>query len=70
MGFACCHDDAAWTRFIGVLGPVETPPAAATVRGRIERRAEIDEVIGAWTAGKTAWEVTHALQSARIAAYP
>lgn len=64
-------DDAAWTRFIGVLGACgERLPAAATLAERIERRAEIDEVIGTWTAGRTAWEVTHALQSARIAAYP
>ncbi len=61
--------DDAWRAFRGVVGwPDE--PALATLAGRLERAAALDERVAAWTRERTPADVASALQAAGVSAAP
>jgi benzylsuccinate CoA-transferase BbsF subunit len=63
-------DDREWRALLGVLGNPPADAEFATIAGRIEHRAPLDELIGALTRDRSAEELTAALQTAGVAAYP
>jgi benzylsuccinate CoA-transferase BbsF subunit len=62
-------DDADWCALAGVIGGAATQPCFGTLAGRLERQDELDGLIGAWTATRTAADAATRLQDAGIAAY-
>jgi benzylsuccinate CoA-transferase BbsF subunit len=63
-------DDAQWVAALKVLRPGSVEVPFATASDRFVRRAAVDEVVGVMTRERGAEELTVALQSAGIAAYP
>ncbi len=60
-----------WAAFREVLRADGVEVAAyPSVAERLEARAAIDEVVEAWTQGRSPWQVTEACQARGIAAYP
>jgi formyl-CoA transferase len=59
-----------WERLCRVIGREEwiRDPGLSTPQRRYERRTEIDEAIGAWTAGRTKWQAMEELGSAGVPA--
>jgi len=66
------RDDADWAALQEVLGRPDwaADPALATTAGRVQRRAELDERLAAWTAERSPLEVAETLQAAGIPAGP
>jgi crotonobetainyl-CoA:carnitine CoA-transferase CaiB-like acyl-CoA transferase len=66
------HDDAGWLALREAMGnpPWAAVPRFLTAAGRRAHHREVDEGIGAWTAGLDRWEATARLQAAGIAAGP
>jgi benzylsuccinate CoA-transferase BbsF subunit len=62
--------DAEWAALLAVTGDGVAPLNLATHAARLERRAEVDEVVGARTRARRAEELTAELQAAGVAAYP
>ena len=66
------EDAAAWARLVEAIGH----PAWAresrfhTLAGRQAHAADLDRYLADWTRERTPWEVTEALQRARVAAFP
>jgi len=62
--------DAEWENFCGVVGSPEwkTDPRFATLSSRLGHAAELDTLIEHWTASRTDYAVTAALQAAGVAA--
>jgi benzylsuccinate CoA-transferase BbsF subunit len=62
------RDDAEWAAFCRALGePAWTrEPQFATLAGRVEHRAALDQHVGAWTATHTPREVMETLQAAGV----
>jgi crotonobetainyl-CoA:carnitine CoA-transferase CaiB-like acyl-CoA transferase len=62
--------DEEWRSFCGVLGNPDwtKDPKFGTFSSRKENEEELDGLINAWTAGKTAEEVMHLMQAAGVAA--
>ena len=64
-------EPAQWLALSGLLAdPRLDDPTLVTEQGRRDRRSVIDEVLGEWTAGRTAGEAAHALQGAGVPAGP
>jgi benzylsuccinate CoA-transferase BbsF subunit len=61
-------DDEAWAALAGVLGGVAADARFATLAGRLEHHDELDALIDAWTATRTADAAAAALQAAGVAA--
>ncbi|MFM8409835.1 MAG: CoA transferase, partial [Alphaproteobacteria bacterium] len=86
VAFACPHDvypcagrdrwcaiaavgDGAWGALRRLLAwPLD--PGLETLAGRLERRAEVDERVSAWTRTREPWEVARLLQAAGVSAMP
>jgi benzylsuccinate CoA-transferase BbsF subunit len=62
-------DDEQWSALAGVIGGPCADARFCTLAGRLSCHDELDELIGAWTATRSAAEVASRLQSAGIAAY-
>ena len=64
--------DEEWRALCSVLGEggLEDDPRFADVVSRWRHREEIDDIISAWTRGRTPEEVAETLQSAGVAAMP
>jgi formyl-CoA transferase len=64
------NGDSIFRRLMGVIGreDLANDPALADNAGRVARVAELDEVIGAWTAQRTVDEVLAALDGASVPA--
>jgi len=62
-----CETDEQWQTLAGEIGRDDL--ATLSVAERLERRAELDEIVGAWTAGKNPVELHTALQTLRIPAH-
>jgi benzylsuccinate CoA-transferase BbsF subunit len=62
--------DAEWQRFCAVIGMPElsTDTRFSTLLARKENEVALDRLVNGWTAGHTAEDVMHLLQSAGIAA--
>lgn len=65
-------DDDDWTAFCIAANHIEwlDDPRFGALPGRLQHHDELDALIGAWTSGLTAWEVTADLQDAGVAAAP
>jgi crotonobetainyl-CoA:carnitine CoA-transferase CaiB-like acyl-CoA transferase len=61
--------DEAWRAFRSVVGWADEP-ALATLAGRLERVAALDERVAEWTREQTPAEVASALQAAGVSAAP
>jgi len=63
-------DDDEWSRFCSAIGrPTWTrEPRFASLADRLARHEELDELVTQWTRERTAEEIMHALQAARVAA--
>ncbi len=70
VAIACQHDDA-WHALCGVLGRVDLAgdDGLRHAAGRLARRAELDDAVAAWTAGRSAEEVEAKLVAAGVAAH-
>ena len=66
------RDEAEWQRLCEVMGQPELSSDArfASLAARKEHEAALEEIVTAWTQGRTADEATQALQNAGIPAYP
>ena len=62
-------DDEQWAALADVIGSPAKDPGFGAVAGRLARHDELDGMIAAWTASRTAAEVASLLQRAGIAAY-
>ena len=62
-------DDDQWSTLAAFLGGAAGDDRFATLAGRIAGHDELDELIGAWTATRTAAEVASRLQGAGIPAH-
>ena len=64
--------DEEWRALCGVLGEggLEHDPRFADVVSRWRHREELDEIVSAWTRGRTPEEATETLQKAGVAAMP
>jgi formyl-CoA transferase len=64
------NGDSIFRRLMALIGRADlaADPALADNAGRVARVAELDEVIGAWTAGRSVDEVLAALDSASVPA--
>jgi crotonobetainyl-CoA:carnitine CoA-transferase CaiB-like acyl-CoA transferase len=60
--------DEEWLRLRELLGPDAERPEYATAAGRLARRDELDPLVSAWTAGRSAREAMELLQARGIAA--
>jgi benzylsuccinate CoA-transferase BbsF subunit len=67
-----CTDEADWRSLCRVMGRADlvADPRFADVAGRQANEDALDELIGAWTAGRDRWDATRRLQSAGVAAFP
>ncbi|MGE0730293.1 MAG: CoA transferase [Acidimicrobiia bacterium] len=67
-----CQDDGDWARLCAVAGleDLAADAALATLAGRWQRRRELDERLGAWTAGLGQYEVARRLQAVGVSAAP
>jgi crotonobetainyl-CoA:carnitine CoA-transferase CaiB-like acyl-CoA transferase len=65
------EDDAAWTRLAQVLGRPElaTDARFASLAARKRHEDELEEIVGAWTAARTAEHAVDELQAADVAAF-
>jgi crotonobetainyl-CoA:carnitine CoA-transferase CaiB-like acyl-CoA transferase len=65
-----CGTDQQWTRLLGVIGRQDLvgDPRYATMRSRGEHRAEVDELVSAWTRERTKLEAMEALGRAGVPA--
>jgi crotonobetainyl-CoA:carnitine CoA-transferase CaiB-like acyl-CoA transferase len=66
-----CQDDSAWAALCLVIDRTDlaADPDLATARGRLARRAELDEAVSAWTRGVTPADVQERCQAAGVAAH-
>jgi crotonobetainyl-CoA:carnitine CoA-transferase CaiB-like acyl-CoA transferase len=66
-----CQDDEAWPALCRVLGrdDLACDPALRLAEGRRARADQLDAVVAAWTAGRTAEETEEALQAAGVAVH-
>lgn len=66
-----CQDDEAWPALCAVLGreDLAQDPTLQGVAGRLARAAELDEIVAAWTAGRSGAEVEATCQAAGVAAH-
>lgn len=62
-------DDAAWTRFCGVV-TWKAEARFATLAGRLAARDELDARVTAWTTNHTPEEVASRLQAIGVSAFP
>jgi benzylsuccinate CoA-transferase BbsF subunit len=62
-------DDAQWVALAGVLGGAAADDRFTKLEGRLQHHDELDDLIGSWTASRSAAEVSCRLQSAGVAAY-
>ncbi len=62
-----CRDDGEWARLVDATG-VERRPELDTIDGRLERRAEVDCLVGRWAATVKADEGQIVLQSVGVPA--
>jgi benzylsuccinate CoA-transferase BbsF subunit len=62
-------DDEQWSALAGLIGGPAHDDRFATLAGRIADHDELDELIGAWTASRSASEVACRLQGAGVPAY-
>ena len=63
------RDDGDWARLTALLDRPELAGGdLATVQGRLGRRAEIEDIVRRWTAGRSPGQVTSALQTAGVPA--
>jgi benzylsuccinate CoA-transferase BbsF subunit len=62
-------DDEQWAALARVLGGAAEDARFAPLAGRIEHHDELDALIGAWTATRSAAEAAAILQEAGVAAY-
>jgi len=61
------ENDEQWGRFReAVAAPWANDPSLATAAGRLARRAELDELVAAWTRERTVDEVEGLLRGARV----
>ena len=65
-------NDREWRALCDVMGQAELAddPRFSTYLGRARNAAELDELIGTWTAGHTSRELMELLQAAGVAAIP
>ncbi|MFN0028019.1 MAG: CoA transferase [Acidimicrobiales bacterium] len=61
------QDDAAWETLAGLIGRAEL--AGLTLGARLERRAELEELVAAWTGTRTAADAEAACQGVGVAAH-
>lgn len=64
--------DDQWPRLAAAIGRPElaAAPQYATAAGRRQNQAELDKIIGDWTADRELWEITRQLQAQGIPAAP
>ena len=64
--------DDQWPRLAAAIGRPElaAAPQYATAAARRQNQAELDKIIGDWTAGRDLWEITRQLQEQGIPAAP
>jgi formyl-CoA transferase len=65
-----CGTDQQWTRLLSVIGrqDLATDPRYATMRSRGEHRAEVDELVSAWTRERSKLQAMEALGRAGVPA--
>ncbi len=65
-----CQDDGVWPALCAVIGrsDLAADPALVTAAGRLSRRAELDEAVGAWTAGRSGADAQTQLLAAGVTA--
>jgi crotonobetainyl-CoA:carnitine CoA-transferase CaiB-like acyl-CoA transferase len=62
-----CRDDDDWARLAGVVDrDWAAEPRLATLAGRARAEAELDGLLGSWTAGFDRHEIIRRLQGARV----
>jgi crotonobetainyl-CoA:carnitine CoA-transferase CaiB-like acyl-CoA transferase len=64
------ENDQEWAATLEVLGATSGAPRFATVAARMAERSAVDELVAGLTCTRHAEELTAALQTARVAAYP
>ncbi len=66
------EDDGQWEAMASAMGhpPWSKDPRFATGWSRWEQRRELDDLVGQWTADRSAAQVTQTLQAAGVAAMP
>jgi formyl-CoA transferase len=66
------ENDSQWEALSSTMGhpPWSKDPRFATGWSRWEQRSELDDLVGQWTADRTAAQVTEILQAAGVAAMP
>jgi crotonobetainyl-CoA:carnitine CoA-transferase CaiB-like acyl-CoA transferase len=64
------RNDEEWRRLLQVIGRTELldDSGLASMAGRLERRAEVDDLVRAWTSQRSPREVTHQLQGVGLPA--
>ena len=63
------RDDAEWRALATIIGGKDAAsPDLASTEGRLERRAEVERIVGAWTADRDAETVASTLRDAGIPA--
>ena len=78
--YPCAGDDAwiaitaasdeEWSKLVAVVGDDSLrDPELASVVARVDRHAELDKAIAAWTCGQDKFELTHRLQAAGVTAF-
>ena len=70
VAVACANDDE-WRSLAALIAPALVEDSRfASLAGRKANEDPLEEVVGAWTRAQDRWQVTAALQSAGIAAFP
>ncbi len=65
-----CHDDEAWDRLAGLLGPGARNASLRTLEGRLLEVERVEALVGEWTITRDAAEVAAELQALGIEAVP
>jgi crotonobetainyl-CoA:carnitine CoA-transferase CaiB-like acyl-CoA transferase len=62
-----CRDDADWTRLSALIGePWTTDSGYTALEGRLAHQDQLDERLGAWTAGRNKFGIQRQLREAKI----
>jgi crotonobetainyl-CoA:carnitine CoA-transferase CaiB-like acyl-CoA transferase len=66
-----CRNDSEWRSLCDVMGAAELAEDArfATMQARIANHADLDAIIGSWTATRSATEIEESLQARGVPAY-